>query len=141
MLKQKEKLYKKKDVNAWGTNAEDISEAQKNMDDPQKSLKYILPNSTKEVDLLKQEYEYFTNQMFKEIKRVNMIQYDQARELFVDAAEISTRFLYEQSLKWQEFLQFYTGLNIERKQYDQKYQQDHKIGEEIDQDEDEDMAS
>jgi hypothetical protein len=34
------------------------------------------------------------------------------------------------NIKWQEFLQFYTGLNVERKEYDKKFLLDHRIGEE-----------
>lgn len=36
----------------------------------------------------------------------------------------------QMNIKWQEFLQFYTGLNVERKDYDRKFLQDHRIGEE-----------
>lgn len=39
------------------------------------------------------------------------------------------------NIKWQEFLSFYTGLNLERKQYDKKYEEEHKIGEELDDEE------
>jgi hypothetical protein len=40
------------------------------------------------------------------------------------------------NIKWQEFLSFYTGLNTERKTYDRKFEEEHKIGEELE-DEDE----
>lgn len=36
------------------------------------------------------------------------------------------------NLKWQEFLSFYTGVNKNRKKYDEKYERNHFIGEEID---------
>lgn len=35
------------------------------------------------------------------------------------------------TIKWQEFLQFYTGLNSDRKDYDEKYEKETGIGEEI----------
>jgi hypothetical protein len=47
--------------------------------------------------LLKEEAEYFTNQSFKEIRRVTMIDYEQARDSFVDMSEMMLRFIYEVS--------------------------------------------
>jgi len=35
------------------------------------------------------------------------------------------------NIGWQEFLSFYTGLNVQRKQFDEKYQEEKGIGEEI----------
>lgn len=34
------------------------------------------------------------------------------------------------NIGWQEFLSFYTGLNVQRKQYDEKFQEEKGIGEE-----------
>ena len=36
------------------------------------------------------------------------------------------------NIGWQEFLGFYTGLNVVRKQYDEKFQEQRGIGEECD---------
>jgi len=54
-------LFKKQDVNVWGTNPADMYEAKLVQSDPAKAYKYILPITSKEVELLKEEYEYFTN--------------------------------------------------------------------------------
>lgn len=35
------------------------------------------------------------------------------------------------NIGWQEFLSFYTDLNVVRKQYDEKYQEEKGIGEEV----------
>ena len=35
------------------------------------------------------------------------------------------------NIGWQEFLAFYTGLNIQRKKYDEKFQEEKGIGEEV----------
>lgn len=35
------------------------------------------------------------------------------------------------NIGWQEFLSFYTDLNLIRKQYDEKFQEDRGIGEEV----------
>jgi hypothetical protein len=35
------------------------------------------------------------------------------------------------NIGWQEFLGFYTGLNVTRKQYDEKFTEEKGIGEEI----------
>jgi hypothetical protein len=36
------------------------------------------------------------------------------------------------NIGWQEFLGFYTGLNVVRKEYDEKFQEQKGIGEELD---------
>ena len=36
------------------------------------------------------------------------------------------------NIGWQEFLGFYTGLNVVRKEYDEKFQEQKGIGEECD---------
>jgi len=99
----------------------------------------MLPIETKEVEILRDECEYFQSQAYKEIRRVNMLHYDLARENFVDMGEIQIRSIYDLNIKWQEFLGFYTGLNLERKKYDKKYEIDNKIGEEIEEDLDDEI--
>ena len=37
----------------------------------------------------------------------------------------------QMNIGWQEFLAFYTGLNIHRKKYDEKFQEEKGIGEEV----------
>lgn len=73
--------------------------------------------------MLKEEAEYFTNQCFKEVKRVVMNDYDLARENFVNMGEMMMRLIYQTNIGWQEFLGFYTGLNQQRRQYDEKFQE------------------
>ncbi len=71
--------------------------------------------TTKEVESLRDEAEYFTNQVYREMKRVVMMDYDLARENFVDMGEMMLRTIYQMNIGWQEFLAFYTGLNVQRK--------------------------
>jgi hypothetical protein len=56
--------------------------------------------TTKEVELLKEEAEYFTNQCFKEVKRVVMSDYDLARENFVNMGEMMMRLIYQSNIGW-----------------------------------------
>lgn len=44
---------------------------------------------------MREEYEYFMNQTFKEIKRISMMNYDIAREIFVDLGEMNLRSIYD----------------------------------------------
>lgn len=54
--------------------------------------------------MLKEEYEYFTNQLYKEMKRMNMLHYEESREGFVDMGEIMMKSIYDvrhiMSLMW-----------------------------------------
>jgi hypothetical protein len=43
LLKTKEKLYRKQDLNEWRVSDQDRPEAAKVMGDPNKALKFILP--------------------------------------------------------------------------------------------------
>ncbi len=56
--------------------------------------------TTKEVELLKEEAEYFTNQCFKEDKRVVMSDYYLARENFVNMGEMMMRLIYQSNIGW-----------------------------------------
>jgi hypothetical protein len=53
-----------------------------------------LPDTTKEVDLLKEEAEYFTNQVYREVRRTFMNDYEMARENFVNMGEMMMRLVY-----------------------------------------------
>lgn len=80
---------------------------------------------------MKDEHEYFTNQCFQEVRRVSMIDYDMGRENFVNMGEMMIRMIYQMNIGWQEFLSYYTGLNVGRKRYDEKFQEEKRIGEEM----------
>ena len=45
--------------------------------------------------MMKDEAEYFTNQSFREVKRVAMNDYDMARENFVNMGEMMMRLIYQ----------------------------------------------
>ncbi len=85
---------------------------------------------TKEVEQKKEEWEFFTNQAYKEIKRVTMMNYEMGREQFVNLGEMMLRMIYQMNIGWQEFLSYYTGMNAERKQYDEKFMEERGILEE-----------
>ena len=45
--------------------------------------------------MLKDELEYFTNQCYKEAKRVSMLDYETGRETTINMGEMILRFIYE----------------------------------------------
>jgi hypothetical protein len=55
--------------------------------DAEASFKLMLPKETKQLEYLKEESAFFTNQTFKEARRVLMLDYAMARENFVDMGE------------------------------------------------------
>ena len=75
-------------------NAEDQIEAEQVKRDPAKAFQFILPDTTKEVETLREEAEYFTNQVYRETKRTMMNDYDMARENFVNMGEMMMRLIY-----------------------------------------------
>jgi hypothetical protein len=47
------------------------------------------------VETLREEAEYFTNQVYREVKRTVMNDYDMARENFVNMGEMMMRLIYQ----------------------------------------------
>lgn len=91
----------------------------------------MLPKETKKVEYLAEESAYFTNQCWKESRRVIMLDYAMAREHFVDMGEQMHRHIYEVNLAWGQMLDFYTDLNNARKEKDDSYAEQAYIGEEV----------
>ena len=91
----------------------------------------MLPKETKTVAYLSEESAFFTNQCWKEARRVIMMDYAMAREHFVDCGEQMHRHIYEINLGWGQFLDYYTDLNNARQEKDDSYAEQHYIGEEI----------
>lgn len=91
----------------------------------------MLPKETKKVEYLAEESAYFTNQVWKESRRVIMLDYAMGREHFVDMGEQMHRHIYEVNLAWGQFLDFYTDLNNARKEKDDNYAEENHIGEEV----------
>ena len=77
-----------------------------------------------------EESAYFTNQAFKESRRVVMLDYTMAREHFVDMGEQMQRHIYMINQGWGHMLDFYTDLNNARKEKDDSYVEQNYIGEE-----------
>lgn len=46
------------------------------------------------MNLLRDEAEYFTGQLYREVRRVVMNDYDLARDNFIDMGEMMLRFIY-----------------------------------------------
>lgn len=130
-MKKKEKLFKEKNVSKWEIPAEKAREAVDIMNNAEAAFEMMLPAETKKVAYMAEESAYFTNQCYKEARRVVMQDYAGGRFHFVDMGEQMHRHVYELNLAWGQFLDFYTDLNNARKERDEKYMEEAFIGEEI----------
>ena len=83
------------------------------------------------MNYLAEESAFFTSQAYKEARRVTVINYTMAREGMVDLGEQMHKHIYEMTLGWGQFLDFYSDLNNARKEKDEKYVEESFIGEEI----------
>ena len=102
------------------------------LNDAETAFTYMLPNATKQVNYLAEESAFFTSQAYKEARRVTMINYTMARENMIDLGEQMHRHIYDMTLNWGQFLDFYSDLNNARKENDDKYVEMSYIGEEVD---------
>jgi len=87
LKQQKEKLFKEKNVAKWGIPVEDTRRAVDVINDAEQAFAMMLPVETKKVEYLGEESAFFTNQCFKEARRVVMQDYALARWHFVDLGE------------------------------------------------------
>ncbi len=118
----KDKLYSSNDTSKWGINDADIpiQELVNLKHDKERAFTYMLPVATKEAEKLREEAEYFTNQVYREFKRNSAINYEIARSTVINIGEMLLRLTYQVSNGWQDLLKRYTGLNEERKAEDEK---------------------
>lgn len=86
---KKEKLFrmKLKDLTEWQIPRSQYPEAIKIANTAELAFKMMLPEQTKRLNYLADESAYFTNQTFKDSRRLLMVDYTMAREHFVDMGE------------------------------------------------------
>ena len=108
-----------------------MRDAMNSLNNAEEAFEFMLPNATKQVNYLAEESAFFTAQAYKEARRVTMINYSMARENMVDLGEQMHRHIYEMTLNWGHFLDFYSDLNNARKEKDEDYVEKSFIGEEV----------
>jgi hypothetical protein len=118
-------------VSKWEIKETKLRQAQDIIDNKEAAFAMMLPKETKKVEYLAEESSYFTNQCWKESRRVVMLDYAQAREHFVDMGEQMHRHIYEINMAWGQMLDFYSDLNNARKEKDDSYAEQNYIGEEV----------
>jgi hypothetical protein len=75
LTQQKEKLFKEKNVAKWGIPVEDTRRAVDVINDAELAFAMMLPAETKKAEYLSEEASFFTNQCYKEARRVVMQDY------------------------------------------------------------------
>lgn len=131
LLAKKEATFKKKDVSKWEIEDSKLRIAQDHINDKDQAFKMMFPTETSKVAYLAEESAFFTNQTWREARRVIMLDYAMGREQFVDMGEQMHRHIYELNMAWGGFLDFYTDLNNARKEKDDSFAEQNYIGEEI----------
>ena len=61
----------------------------------------MLPEATTDVAKLKEEAEYFTNQVHREVRRVTALNYELLRATTLNIAEMHLRLTFQLSQGWQ----------------------------------------
>lgn len=80
----------------------------------------MLPEATNDVAKLKEEAEYFTNQVHREVRRVTAMNYELLRATTLNIAEMHLRLTSQVSTGWQYFQNYYCSQNEQRKEDDEK---------------------
>ncbi|TNV84912.1 hypothetical protein FGO68_gene4893 [Halteria grandinella] len=118
--RQKENLLRNYGPEHWGVSADLEKEIASLKTDTQRAYSYMLPYETREVEKLLHEAEFFTNQMCREIKRVYAQDYELLRSTTLTLGEMMQRFVYQVDKGWRGLTQYYTNLNEQRRQEDEK---------------------
>lgn len=82
---------------------------------------FILPDRDQDIDALKNESEYFKQQLFNEVRRNVMLDYMSSREQFMDVGEQYTGHMQTVVNEWNKFIQYYHDANNQRKSADEEY--------------------
>lgn len=93
---------------------------------------FILPDREKIIHEQRHERDYFTQQMFNEVRRSTMLDYMTGREFFLEMGEQWVNHTKELTSEWQKFIQFYHDANNQRKVSDEEFVRKQFIGEELD---------
>jgi hypothetical protein len=100
LMKRKEKIFRAKNVNKWEIPAEQVRDAIDVMDDAEASFEMMLPRETKKVQYLSEESAYFSNQCYRESRRVVMQDYAVGRFHFVDMGEQVHHHIHDLNQAW-----------------------------------------
>lgn len=87
---KKQNLFKRGDVKLWHVDDDKMAEALNARGDFEAAKGLMLPQESSEVQTKKDEWEFMANQCYREIKRVTMMNYEMAREIFVNVGEMVT---------------------------------------------------
>lgn len=91
---------------------------------------WAVVQETSEVQALKEQWEYFTTQCYREMRRVTMMNYDMGREVLVNLGQMISHSINQMTADWRKFLDYYGATNQQRKAQDEQFLEDHGIKEE-----------
>jgi hypothetical protein len=80
----------------------------------------MLPNASRGIDTLREEAEFFTNQVYREVKRTFAIDYEMARGTTINLGEMLLRLTYQISNGWLDILSRYSNMNEDRRMEDER---------------------
>lgn len=70
---------------------------------------YMLPKETAEVDKLREEADFFTNQIYREMRRICSIDYELARTVTINLAEMNKRLSSQLMKGWKGLAEYYSS--------------------------------
>ena len=96
----------------WGIDNSDLLEKVVEMSKKFENVKeFILPEKQDGLQVLKDESEYFKQQLYNEVRRCVMLDYMNSRESFIDVGEQYTRHAQSSIEKWNTFIKYYHDSN------------------------------
>lgn len=118
-------------MHKWGIPQSQFREAVAVRNNPELAFQMMLPQQSRRLEYLNYQASFFTNQIYKEARRVIMLDYTMARESFVDLGEQLVHHNIQMHNGWVRFIKYYSNLNNARKEQDDNYMQFQGIGEEV----------
>lgn len=91
VIERKEKLFKQKDVSKWELSEENQKLQGELMSNKEKAFDAMLPKETDEVTQAKEQFLFFSNQCYFELKRQNNDQFIDMKDMMVGFASLQKK--------------------------------------------------
>ena len=113
LIDRKEKLFKAQDVTRWGFEGAQDEMIRRQADllkDKEKAFKYMLTKETQELEYLREELFYYSNQCLGEVRRVGNDNGLLLTDHFITMSQIQCAYINQHHVMWADFLSHFSEI-------------------------------
>ena len=113
MIDRKERLFRAQDVTRWGfEGAQDelIRRQAELLKDKDKAFKYMLSKESQDLEYLREELFYYSNQCLGEVRRVGNDNGTLLTDHFITMSQIQCAYINQHHVMWADFLSHFSAI-------------------------------